>query len=92
MLLSASRKYTCVPYKIGQVEEANAAVVRVMHQIDELGEAHARLIRLPLAAVHAGALAEPRHLDVRVAELDDRRRGWQVGCCGGRVVGRTGGT
>ena len=68
--------------QVGQVEEANAAIVGVMHEIDELGEAHAGLIRLPIAAVDAGALAQSRHLDSRLAELDHWRRRGPIG--GGR--------
>ena len=60
--------------QIGQVEEANPAVVRVMHQIDKLRETHACLIRLPIAAMHASALAKSRHFDFRLAKLDHRRR------------------
>ena len=43
--------------EIGEVEEADATVVGMPHQVDKLVETHPSLVGLPLAAVHAGSLA-----------------------------------
>src|SRR3954469_21740395 len=45
----------------------------MLHQLDELRETHSGLIRLPVAAVHPGALAEARHLNTGIAEFDHWR-------------------
>jgi len=65
--------------QIGEVETLDAPVVRVAKERDQLFEAEPRLVRLPIAAVDAGALREPRESDAGLAQWHQRRWRHRVG-------------